>query len=273
MIKKQTLRATSSISPGRWALVTGASSGIGKALAAELAARGLNLVLVARRADRLEALASTLREAHGIDAHVVVADLTEPDAPDAVYRFTRENGIDIGVLVNNAGIMSYGEFWRSDLQDQLAMIRLNCQSVLHLTHLFAAGMVERRAGQILIVATTTLAPAPYVTTYAATKGFDLLFAEGLAEELAHHGITVSVLCPGPTQTEMGMGTDDATKIQSAQSVALRAVEGMVSGKRYIRPSFMACVMANLPRFLPRSTISGATEHHYRPESMLVAREH
>lgn len=254
---------------GRWALVTGASSGIGEAIATELAKRGLNLILVARRSDRLEALATHLRAAHAVDIRTLAADLTQQDSPAAIQRFTQELGLEVDILVNNAGMMAYGEFWRSDLQAQLGMVQLNCQSVLHLTHLFVQGMVARRRGKILVVATTTLAPAPYITTYAATKGFDLLFAEGLGEELSHYGIQVSTLCPGPTQTDLHIDPNGAgdESLQSAQSVAQSAVNGLMAGQRYIRPSFMARIIANLPRFLPRATVSGGTEKFYRPSSL------
>lgn len=254
---------------GRWALITGASSGIGESIAIELASLGLNLVLVARRADRLEALAARLRTSDAIDVKTLSTDLTKQDSPESIQIFTQDQGIEIDILVNNAGMMSYGEFWKSDLQSQLRMVQLNCHSVLHLTHLFVQGMVVRRRGKILIVATTTLAPAPYITTYAATKGFDLLLAEGLGEELAHYGIQVSTLCPGPTQTDLYVDHNGASQegLQSARSVAQSAVKGLMSGQRYIRPSFMARVIANLPRFLPRATVSGGTEKFYRPKDM------
>ncbi len=257
---------------GRRALVTGASSGIGEAIAAELAKRHIHLVLVARRGDRLETIASKLRAEHAIEVRTLVADLTQPEAPAAVHGFTQAQGLEIDVLVNNAGTMRYGEFCKSDLQAQLAMVQLNCQAVLHLTHLFAQGMVARQRGKILIVATTTLAPAPYITTYAATKGFDLLLAEGLGEELAHYGIQVSALCPGPTRSELNelyVDPEGAEQqgLQSAQSVAQAAVKGLMAGQRYIRPSFMARVIANLPRFLPRATVSGGTERIYRPDKV------
>ncbi len=151
------------------------------------------------------------------------------------------------------------------------MVQIHCRAVLHLTHLFLAGMVERGAGYILIVASTTLVPAPYIT-YAATKGFDLLFAEGLAEEVARYGVHVSALCPGPTQSEMlidpdGSSTNQHRSIQSAEEVARRGLRGLAEGKPCIRPSLAAWLMANVPRFLPRATISAANEWLYRPKHL------
>ena len=252
-----------------WALVTGASAGIGEEIARALACRGFNIALVARRGDRLDKLAAQLRTECGVQTLALAEDLTDAKAPERVFAWVQSQGVVIDVLVNNAGVAAYGEFCRTPLAAQLSMVQLHCQAVVALTHLFAQGMVYRARGCILIVATTTLAPAPYITSYAATKGFDLLFAEGLAEELAHHGIGVSALCPGPTATELIVDTATQSsrhKLHSARDVAVRAVDGLLTGKRYIRPSFMDKVMANLPRFLPRATVSGALEAYYRPTS-------
>jgi hypothetical protein len=257
---------------GKRALVTGAGSGIGKAIAEELAAQGAHLVLTARRLDRLHELARSLRERHGVEAEVIAADLNDPQAPEQIFAAAQERNLTIDVLVNNAGLGRYGEFYASDLAAQLSMVQVHCHAVLHLTHLFLAGMVERRRGFVLIVATTTLAPAPYITTYAATKGFDLLFAEGIAEEVARYGVSVSALCPGPTTSEMVM-TPDAPAgehehgLQAAEVVARRALQGLAAGKRCIRPSLSAWMTANAPRFFPRATISGAIERVYRPKHL------
>ncbi len=187
---------------GKWALVTGASAGIGKALAEEIAAGGTNLVLTARRRERLEALAQALSNAYKIRAEVFAADLSQPAAPAEILAFTREKDIHIDLLVNNAGFGAYGEFATSDLSRQLEMVQVNCAAVLQLTHLFLPAMIERDSGDILIVASTASFQAvPYISTYAATKAFDLFFAEGLAEEVKSHGIRVCALCPGSTESE------------------------------------------------------------------------
>jgi short-subunit dehydrogenase len=248
--------------------VTGASSGIGAAIAEALAVKGVNVVLVARRSERLDALAATLRSRYAIEVMSLAADLTNPDAPKAISDVLADRLLEVDILINNAGIAAYGEFQSSQLDQQLAMVRLNCQAVVDLTHRFLPAMVARRRGHILIVATTTLAPAAYMSVYAATKGFDLLFAEGLAEEVDQYGVNVSALCPGPVQTEMLIDTDGSgahPNLQTAQDVARKAVSGLMRGRRYIRPSFMAKLMANAPRFLPRATISGAIEAVYRPK--------
>ncbi len=187
---------------GKWALITGASAGIGKALAEELAASGTNLVVTARRADRLQALAQNLAAAHKIRTEIFAADLTRPDAPEQILDFTRQHAIAIDLLINNAGFGAYGEFPKVDQRRLLEMIQVNCSAIVHLTHLFLPQMIQRRSGDILIVASTASFQAvPYISTYAATKAFDLLFAEGLAEEMKPHGIRVCALCPGSTESE------------------------------------------------------------------------
>ena len=169
---------------GKWALVTGASAGIGVALAAELAAAGTNLVLTARREDRLAALARDLAAKHNIRTEICVADLADPAAPDAIFAFTRAKNLHIDLLVNNAGFGAYGEFAASDRARQVEMVQVNCSAVVSLTHLFLQPMLQKKSGDILIVASTASFQAvPYIATYAATKVFDLHFAEGLAEEV------------------------------------------------------------------------------------------
>ena len=187
---------------GKWALVTGASAGIGWALAEQLAAGGTNLVLTARRQERLEQLARQLDQKSGTDVEVIVADLERPSTPERIFEFTEQRSIAIDLLINNAGFGAYGEFHRIDLARQLAMVQVNISAVVHLTHLYLRPMIERRRGDILIVASTAgFQGLPYLTTYAATKAFDLHFAEALAEEMRGYGVRVCALCPGPTATE------------------------------------------------------------------------
>jgi hypothetical protein len=131
---------------GKWALVTGASSGIGRAIAEKLAASGAHLVLTARRADRLHELRDALESRYGIEAHCVPADLCDPQAPHRIFSFTEERNLVIDVLVNNAGLSAYGEFFASQLDRELAMVQVHCHAVVHLTHLYLRGMIERRTG-------------------------------------------------------------------------------------------------------------------------------
>ena len=191
-----------SVWQGKWALVTGASAGIGWELASQLAAGGANLVLTARRTDRLTELASELRAKHKIQTEVFSADLAQPQAPDEIFAFTESKRLPIDVLINNAGFGAYGHFYKNDRQRYLDMVQVNVAAVVNLTHLYLGGMVARRSGYIMIVSSTAAFQAvPYISTYAATKAFDLLFAEGIAEEMRRHGVHVCALCPGSTESE------------------------------------------------------------------------
>src|ERR1700693_4004470 len=187
---------------GKWALITGASAGIGAAIARELAAGGTNLILIARRRDRLVGLAGELSAKHDIRTLVCVADLAQPSGPREIFAFTESKNISVDLLVNNAGFGAYGEFYKTQLDRLLEMAQVNVSAVVHLTHLYLPGMIARRGGDVLILASTAAFQAvPYITTYAATKSFDLHFAEGLADEVRHHGIRVCALCPGSTESE------------------------------------------------------------------------
>ena len=162
-----------------WALITGASAGIGVALAEELAAGGTHLVLTARRLDRLQEVAENLRKRHGVQTQVFAADLAEREAPQRIYDFCQEKGLRIDLLINNAGFGQYGELPQVETQRLIDMVEVNCTAVVHLTRLFLPDMVAQRGGDILILASTAAFQAvPFISTYAATKAFDLYFAEG-----------------------------------------------------------------------------------------------
>ena len=186
---------------GKWALVTGASAGIGAALARELAAQGAKLILTARRKDRLESLAAELG-AGGTEVRVLAADLNDPAAPELLYNATEGAGLPVDILINNAGLGQYGAFCASPVEQELSQVRVNCEAVVRLSRFFVPRMVERRRGWVLILASTaSFQPVPYITTYAATKAFDRFFALGLAAEVARFGVKVTALCPGPTESE------------------------------------------------------------------------
>src|SRR6202030_1099886 len=187
---------------GKWALITGASAGIGLELAKLLAMGGANLVLTARRADRLQKLASDLAVQHGVKVEVFSADLTQQDAPAQIFAFTTSKKIEVELLINNAGFGAFGNTHEIPVEKMLEMIQVNCSAVVYLTRLYLPGMVERRHGDVMIVASlAAFQPVPYNSAYAATKAFDLLFAEGVAEEVRPFGVRVCALCPGSTSTE------------------------------------------------------------------------
>jgi len=256
---------------GRWALVTGASAGIGRAIAEQLAAGGANLVLTARRVDRLEDLARTLREKHGVSVEIVSGDLTQSSAPEDIFQFTESKGVVIDLLVNNAGLGAYGEFHASNLTSQLTMVQVNCAAVVHLTHLYLQGMVERRRGDVLIVASTASYQAvPYISTYAATKAFDLLFAEGLAEEVARYGVRVCALCPGPTTSEFQQvaGTPSrGARFETAEKVARVGLQALASGKHSVISGLTNWLGVQGQRLATRRLVTGAAASIYRPKDL------
>ena len=257
---------------GKWALVTGASAGIGEALAVELAAAGANLVLTARRGDRLDALAARLTAEYRIQARTIVADLEKPDAPAHIYAETEGQGLQVDVLVNNAGFGYYGEFIGADAERQTAMVQVNCTAIVHLTRLFLPKMIERHRGDILIVASTAAyQPVAYMATYAATKVFDRYLAEALAEEVKRYGIRVSALCPGPTESEFGhvagAPENQARGLQKSDVVARLGLEGLVRGKHWIIPNLPARAIVLVQRFLPRKLVTGGVERVFRPRSL------
>jgi len=254
---------------GKWALVTGASAGIGVALAEELASGGTNLVLTARRKDRLEALAQRLASIYKIQTEVLPADLADPASPERIFAFTRDKGIEIDLLINNAGFGKYGEFFRVEKRRLLDMVQVNCAAVIHLTHLYLQGMIARRRGDILTLASTASFQAvPYISTYAATKAFDLLFAEGLAEELKPYGIRVCALCPGSTESEFHVvaGQEKFTyRAESAQKVARTGLKALAAGKSYVISGVWNYLGAHGERLVPRRFVTRTAARMFKPE--------
>jgi hypothetical protein len=254
---------------GKWALVTGASAGIGEALAEELAQGGTNIVLTARRKDRLDALARRLAATYKIQTQVFPADLADPAASERIFAFTRDKGIEIDLLINNAGFGKYREFHSVAKERLLEMVQVNCAAVVHLTHLFVQGMVARRRGDILILASTASFQAvPYISTYAATKAFDLLFAEGLEEELKPYGIRVCALCPGSTESEFHVvaGQDKFIhREETAQKVARTGLKALAVGKSYVISGIGNYLGAHGERLVPRRFVTRMAARMFKPK--------
>jgi short-subunit dehydrogenase len=183
-------------------LITGASAGLGAEFARQLAAQGQNLLLVARRADKLDALSKELATKHGVQVFVEAADLSAPQAATKLMQAAAKRGLAVQTLVNNAGFGLKGEFATSDVSRQSDMIALNCTALTELCHAVLPAMMARKSGKILNVASTAAFQAgPLLAVYYATKAYVLSFSEALHDEVKKHGIKVSCLCPGPTQTE------------------------------------------------------------------------
>jgi short-subunit dehydrogenase len=256
---------------GKWALVTGASAGIGVALARELAAGGTNLVLTARRTHRLEALARELAATHKINTEIFAADLAQPSAPEEIFAFTRAKKIEIELLINNAGFGSYGEFTNSETKWLLDMVQVNCAAVVHLSRLYLPDMVKRRRGDVLIVASTASFQAvPYLSTYASTKAFDLLLAEGLAEEMKPHGVRVCALCPGSTESEFHQVAGQSGLVaavrnrEKAEKVARVGMQALAAGKSYVISGVGNYLGAHAQRLAPRGWVTRITARMFRP---------
>lgn len=240
------------------ALVTGASSGIGAELARIHAERGGNLVLVARRADRLEALKAELEQAHGITAHVIAKDLTDPEAPQQIHDELAARGVQIDYLINNAGFGNGGFFHEQDWARNEAMIKVNVVALAALTRLFAPEMATRGSGRILNVASMAgFLPGPLQATYYATKAFVVSFSEATNNELAGTGVTVTALCPGPVDTEFIEQANlreakGFARTVSARGVAQAGYDAMLKGKPLIVPGLLNKLIIHLLlRLTPR----------------------
>lgn len=244
------------------ALVTGASAGIGLDIATVLAARQHDLVLVARREAQLQDIAARLQKSHGVTAHVIASDLAAPGAADALVQRLADAGLVVDVLINNAGYGLYGAITESNPDTELRMIQLNVVALYRLTKLLVPGMVARKRGYIMNVASTAaFFSGPLMAVYYATKAFVLSFSEALDEELDGSGVHVSCLCPGPTKTEFrtvaGTGDSKLTTRPQVPSmpVAIAGVDGMFAGERVVIPGLKNRFETSLPRFLPRRLLA------------------
>lgn len=245
--------------PGKTALITGASGGIGYDLGSVFAENGFNLVLVARNKEKLLGLANQAQQMLGVSAKVIAKDLSEPGAAEEVFRIVEKEGIQVDVLVNNAGFGMLGSFAFNGMQSELGMIRLNVMAVTHMTKLFLPPMMTRGHGRILNVASTAgFRPGPLMTTYSATKAYVLSFSTALAEEVRERGISVSVLCPGPTYTgfqeRAGMKETPLQRLVQGDPrvVARAAFDGMIAGKTVIVPGLLNKLATIVSRLAPLS---------------------
>jgi uncharacterized protein len=253
-------------------LITGASSGIGEAFARRLARDGRHLVLVARRAERLQALAGELESERGITAHVVPTDLTHPGAVQALADEIARRGLTVDWLVNNAGFGTYGLFHQLPVERELSEIGLNISALVELSGRFLPGMVERARGAVINLASVGgFAPGPYMATYCATKAFVLSFSEALAAEHRATGVKVLCVCPGFTRTEFQSAADvDTSRVpgfawMSADDVADQAVRA-VGRKNVLVTGVMNSVTASAARLMPSSWAARLVSGMMRPPS-------
>jgi short-subunit dehydrogenase len=240
------------------ALITGASTGIGRELADLAAADGNDLILVARSESTLQAVAADVRNKWNRNVTVIARDLGEPDAAREVFTTVSEAGLEVDVLVNNAGFGLLGKFWELEESEQIGMVQLNVTALTQLTRLFLPRMIERRRGKIMNVASTAaFQPGPLMSVYYASKAYVVSFSEAIHNETRDFGVTVTCVCPGPTRTEFDKraGTSNAKlfsngHVMSARQVAEISWKAMKRGKPLVIPGALNAVTAFLTRFAP-----------------------
>lgn len=241
-------------------LITGASEGIGKELAKVFAMHGYDLVIVARNNEKLDALKEEITSVHGVDVQIICIDLSDPSNPEKLYRAMSHLQVD--VLINNAGIGSFGEFWKSDIEKEEKLIMLNVVSLVKLTHLYITDMARRNDGTIInIGSTASFQPGPLMANYYASKAYVLSFTEAVAEEMKNTNVKVIAYCPSPTRTgfltKANVSRKDALQgknLKSPREVAEDIYETMEKGKtlKITSKRFKAALF--LERLVPRSTI-------------------
>jgi short-subunit dehydrogenase len=243
----------------KWVLITGASSGIGKALALEFASRGYNLFLTARHEESLWQVAADCGRKFKIETEIYLADLSRLEAVDDLVRVLSASGKEFEILVNNAGFGVQGEFQQTDIDQELKMLNVQLAAMLKLTKALLPNMIARKSGRILNVASVySFAPVPFQAVYSACKAFILSFSAALREELKGTAVTVTVLCPGTTRTEFraraGISEKNKSAGVSAETVAQIAARQTLRGKHLVVPGFSNRLFVFFARRLPFAVV-------------------
>jgi uncharacterized protein len=259
------------------ALITGASSGIGEEFAQQLAQKKTDLILVARSQEKLTRLATQLQQQYSINAEVIVQDLTASAAGKTVFNLVEQKGLNVDLLINNAGFGDYGEFTKRGLTKQLAMIQLNVTVLTELTGLFLPAMKQRGNGGIINISSIAgFQPLPYMSVYAATKAFVLSFTEALWAENKNSGVRILVVCPGATESDFfkvaefpdsfaeSQSKSKTVSLTSATDVVADALKALDKGQSTIVTGGLANqIIVNLPRFVPRDFLVSAVEKQFK----------
>jgi len=254
------------------ALITGASSGIGAEFARQLAAGGMDVVLVARRADRLEQQRAEIEKQYKVRATAIVKDLSQSGAPAEVFAETEAKSIAVDWLVNNAGFGTNGRFAELPLEREIEEINLNIGALVALARLYLPAMVTRGRGQIVNLGSVgSFVPTPYMATYSATKAFILSFSEAIAAEVSGKGVGVLALCPGATKTEfqeVAGVTDNVPEFtyMTAEAVVRQAIAAAKSGKRTLVPGWMNKIMIGSTRLAPRTMMANVAGSMFAPKA-------
>jgi len=259
------------ISSKKTALITGASSGIGKALAENFAKDGYHLILAARGVAKMQALADALKRSYGVEVTVIGADLETNNGAATLHADIKARGITIHALANNAGYGTFGEFKESALAPELAMMQLNMNTVAVLTKLFLPDLIATRGKILNTASTAAFQPGPYMAVYYATKAFVLSFSEAIAAELDGTGVTVTALCPGPTASGFQDKADmhasalvKGKKLPSSEEVAAAGYRAMQRGQRVFIPGLMNWIMAQSVRLTPRNMVTAMVKQMSKP---------
>jgi short-subunit dehydrogenase len=257
--------------PTKTALITGASSGIGKALASEFAKDGYNLVLAARGVAKMQALADDIQRRYKVTVTVMGADLETHEGAARLHADIKAQGITLSALANNAGYGTFGEFSTSALMPELAMMQLNMNTVVSLSKLFLPDLIATKGKLLNTASTAAFQPGPYMAVYYATKAFVLSFSEAIADELEGTGVTVTALCPGPTASGFQDKADmldsalvKGKKLPTSEEVAAAGYRAMQRGQRVYVPGTMNWVMAQSVRFTPRNIVTMMVKMMSRP---------
>jgi uncharacterized protein len=252
-------------------LITGSSVGIGAALAEVFAAHGHDLILVARDREKLQRRAIELEQKFRVKAAWFTENLADPAGPARLHRTVSAEGLEVEHLVNNAGVGLYGQFVGTDLDAELKMIQLNITSVVELTKRFLPGMVQRQHGRVLNVASTAaFVPGPWMSVYYATKAFMLSFSEAIDYELSPKGVTVTALCPGPTESEFKARAGSERSrlfealVMDARTVARAGYDGMMQGKAVAIPGLRNKLIPVAARLAPRRMVTAMSHRAARP---------
>lgn len=254
------------------ALITGASSGIGKCFAEKLAAKNTNLIIVARSEDKLNALAKELQEQYNIQVDVIVKDLSQPSAAREVYEVTLAKGLTVDLLINNAGFGDYGEFAQTDGSRQVEMVQLNNVALVDLTHKFLPQMRSRRSGSIINVSSiAAFQPIPYLSVYAASKAFVSSFSEALWAENRQYGVRVLAVCPGPTETNFFNEAKfppalarNSQGMSTSEEVVDKALKALEEGQANVVVGGIASkFITKLSSIVPRETLLNILEKQFK----------
>ncbi|MBW6494269.1 MAG: SDR family oxidoreductase [Burkholderiaceae bacterium] len=244
------------------ALVTGASSGIGAALAALMAADGINLVITARRGPETEAMAADWRQRHGVDVSVIPLDLARPGAARELVVEIDQRGLAIDYLVNNAGFGTYGHFAVTSVTETEELLRLNVESLTILTRLLLPGIIARRGKIMNVASTAAFQPGPHMAVYYASKAYVLHFSEALAYELGDSGVSVTSFCPGATKSGFQQRARmqkaamlNMVKMPSSEEVARAAWQAMRAGQGVVVPGLLNWLLSRSVRFAPRRLVT------------------